>query len=155
MIMNDNTSWIIIDEREATGSIDTWNEYLCVGRTDDPNNFEIAICGYEMVGEIPSDWFDEDGQPLPEYSDGTGCLEVPEYYEYRYAGQIVRTKLTGHDGEYLLGELVYDETYGSPITVHAEYLAELSLALKNLGWVAADQGVLINSIQQAFAAKTI
>jgi hypothetical protein len=39
-----------------------------------------------------------------------------------------------------------------PITVHTENLAEMSLALKNLGWVAADQGALINSIQQAFAA---
>ena len=147
MMMNDNTSWIIIDEREATGSIDTWSEYLCVSRTDDPKKFEIAICRYEMVGEIPLEWFDEDGQPLPEYSDGTGCLEVPEYYEYRYAGQIVRTKLTGHDGEYLLGELVYDETYGQPISVQSEDDAQLSEALIGLKWYNANIDALIALIK--------
>ena len=146
-MMNDNTSWIIIDEREATGSIDTWSEYLCVSRTDDPKKFEIAICRYEMVGEIPLEWFDEDGQPLPEYSDGTGCLEVPEYYEYRYAGQIVRTKLTGHDGEYLLGELVYDETYGQPISVQSEDDAQLSEALIGLKWYNANIDALIALIK--------
>ena len=147
MIMNDNASWIIVDEREATGSIDTWSEYLCVSRTDDPKKFEIAICRYEMVGEIPLEWFDEDGQPLPEYSDGTGCLEVPEYYEYRYAGQIVRTKLTGHDREYLLGELVYDETYGQPISVQSEDDAQLSEALIGLKWYNANIDALIALIK--------
>jgi len=147
MIMNDNASWIIVDEREATGSIDTRSEYLCVSRTDDPKKFEIAICRYEMVGEIPLEWFDEDGQPLPEYSDGTGCLEVPEYYEYRYAGQIVRTKLTGHDREYLLGELVYDETYGQPISVQSEDDAQLSEALIGLKWYNANIDALIALIK--------
>lgn len=148
MTMTDNTPWIIVDEREGVGRVDTWSEYLCVSSTDDPSKFDIAVCGSEVVGEIPADWFDDEGQPIPEYSDDTGCLEVPEYYD-GWAGV---TKLTGHDGEYLLGELVCNETYGLPITVHAENLAEMSLALMNLGWVAADQGALINSIQQAFAA---
>jgi len=146
--MTDNTPWIIVDEREGIGRVDTWSEYLCVSSTDDPKKFAIAICRHEVVCEIPSEWFDEDGEPLVEYSDGDGNLLVPEWLEQwgHY------TKLTGHEGGYLLGELVCDETYGLPITVHTENLAEMSLALKNLGWVAADQGALINSIQQAFAA---
>ena len=82
----------ILDEREGVGRVDTWSEYLCVSRTHDPDKFEIAICRYEMVGEIPTDWFDDEGQPLPKYSDDTGCLKVPEYYEHRYAGQIVRVR---------------------------------------------------------------
>ena len=151
MIMNDNASWIIVDEREATGSIDTWSEFLCVSRTNEPQNFILAICRYEMVGEIPPEWFDDECQPLPEYSDGEGGLEVPEYFEYRYAGQIVRTKLTGHDGEYLLGGLVYDETYGQPITVNAEILDEISQALETVGWMASDANNLMSSITQAFA----
>lgn len=148
-----DSTWIILDEREGVGGVDTWSEYLCASRTDNPEQFEIAICRYEMVGEIPAEWFDDEGQPLPEYSDGTNCLIVPEYYEYRYAGQIVRTKLTGHDGEYLLGQLVWDETFGGPITVHAGDSAEISLAIQTLEWVTADQNALISLIAQALAQK--
>lgn len=150
--MIEKTSWIIVDEREANGSIDTWSEYLCVRRAGDPNKFEIAICGYEMIGEIPADWFDEEGQPLPEYSDGTGGLEVPEYYEYRYAGRIIRTKLTGHDGEYLLGELICDENYGPPTSLQSDDLANLSKALTDLEWNNANIDGLITLIKQSLSS---
>ncbi len=149
-MMNDNASWIIVDEREATGSIDTWREYLCISPANDPDKFEIAICRHELVGEIPADWFDDEGQPLPEYSDDTGYLEVPEYFD----GWAGRTKLTGHDGEYLLGELVWDETYGGPITVQAKDLADVSLGIGTLGWTTANEVALICSILQAVAPKT-
>jgi hypothetical protein len=149
--MNDNTSWVIIDEREATGSINTWSEYLCVSRTDDPNNFERAICRYEMVGEIPQEWFDAEGQPLPEYSDSDGYLEIPEYIEHRYAGGIFNTKLSGHDGEYLLGELVYDETYGGPISVKIKEVEKLADVLMIFQWVAADVDGLIDAIKRCIS----
>jgi len=146
----DNT-WIILDEREGVGRVDTWSEYLCVSRTHDPDKFEIAICRYEMVGEIPTDWFDDEGQPLPKYSDDTGCLEVPEYYEHRYAGQIVRTKLTGHDGEYLLGELSCDESFGPPITVNRRDTAEIIGLVNDMGWVVAEPQSLLEAIGKSMA----
>lgn len=155
MIMNDNTSWIIIDEREATGSIDTWSEYLCVSRTDVPNKFEIAICRYEMVGEIPQEWFDDEGQPLPEYSDSDGYLKIPEYFEHRYAGGIFNTKLSGHDGEYLLGELVYDETYGQPISVQRDDDAVLSVALIDLEWNNANTDALATLIKRSLSSSVV
>ena len=151
MITNDNASWIIIDEREATGSIDTWSEYLCVSQTDEPQSFEIAICRYEMVGEIPQEWFDDEGQPLTEYSDSEGYLKIPEYFEHRYAGGIFKTKLSGHDGEYLLGELVYDETYGGPISVKIEEVEKLADVLMIFQWVAADVDGLIDAIKRCIS----
>ena len=126
---DNNTHWMILDEREAKGSIDTWSEFLCVRRTDEPDTCDIAICRYEVVGEIPTAWFDDEGQPLPEYCDVTGSLKLPQFYEYRYAGRVIRTKLTGHDGEYLLGELVFDETYGGPISVVPEQNAAIAESL--------------------------
>ena len=59
------TQWIIVDEREGVGRVDTWSEYLCVMPASEPDTIEIAICRYEMLGEIPVDWFDEEGQTLP------------------------------------------------------------------------------------------
>ena len=146
-----NTHWMILDEREAKGSIDTWSEFLCVRRTDEPDTCDIAICGYEVVGEIPTAWFDDEGQPLPEYSDVTGSLKLPQFYEYRYAGRVIRTKLSGHDGEYLLGELVFDETYGGPISVRVDDLVKLTDALSIIQWVTADVGGLFALVKRSIS----
>lgn len=81
--------WQKIAEREASGRLDTWSVFLCVRPTAEPQLIEIAVCRYEELGEMPSDWFDEEGRPLPSYSDEDGSLKLPEYYEYQYAGQTV------------------------------------------------------------------
>lgn len=146
-----DSSWIVVDEREGVGRVDTWSEYLCVSRTDKPETFDIAICRYEVVGEIPTAWFDDEGQPLPEYSDVTGSLKLPQFYEYRYAGRVIRTKLSGHDGEYLLGELVFDETYGGPISVRADELVKFTDALSILQWVTADVGGLFALVKRSIS----
>ena len=136
-----------MDEREGVGRVDTWSEYLCVSSTNDPDKFEIAICRNEVVGEIPSDWFDDEGQPLTEYFDGTGYLVVPEYYD----GWAGRTKLTGHDGEYLLGELSWDESFAPPITVNRRNTVEIINAMNDLGWVAAEPQSLLEAIRKSMA----
>lgn len=145
------STWIIIDEREGVGRVDTWSEYLCVSRTEDPRIYEFAICRHEMVGEIPSEWFDEEGQPLPEYSDKDGSLVIPEYYEYRYAGGTVRTKLTGHDGEYLLGELVLDEQFGGPVPASLDGAPPLSDALESMGWKTSNLDGLRQEIKRSLS----
>lgn len=144
-----DNAWMILDEREGVGMVDTWTEYLCVSQTDDPNKIDVAICRSEIVGEIPAEWFDDEGQPLPEFSDGTGYLKLPEYYD----GWAGRSKLTGHDGEYLLGGLVFDETYAGPFTVQVNDLDAISSALKNLGWVTGDLGRFMDTIQQIVITK--
>lgn len=71
------SDWIIIDEREGAGRLDSWNEYLCARRTSDPARYEIAICCYEIVSELPREWFDDNWHPLPEYSDAEGNFALP------------------------------------------------------------------------------
>lgn len=137
-------TWIIVDQREGSGRLDAWSEYLCVSRLPDPAKFEIAICRHELVGEIPTDWFDEDGVPYPEYSDEVGDLVVPDYYD---VGSY-RAKLSGHDGEYLLGELALDETFGQPIVLLDGDEDGLKQALVALDWVPCDAVNLQQRINQ-------
>jgi hypothetical protein len=145
--MTDNNSWVIVDEREGVGRVDTWNEYLCIRTSDDPDWVEITICRYEMVGEIPADWFDEEGRPLPEYSDGSDYLVVPDYFD----GWAGRAKLTGHDGEYLLGELAVDEAVGW--IGKAQWLdrREISKNLESLQWKTSNLDTLVATIATAMA----
>ncbi|MCZ8017247.1 MULTISPECIES: hypothetical protein [Pseudomonadota] len=137
--------WVIVDEREGVGRVDTWSEYLCVKLTDDDEKIDIAVCRHEVIGEIPSEWFDDDGVPLPEFSDENGYLVLPEFYE-GWAGS---TKLTGHDGGYLLGELTWDEGPGPPITAERQDVDAVSGALKSLGWSPSDTKALIDAIRKA------
>lgn len=137
--------WVIVDEREGVGRVDTWSEYLCVKLTDDQDQIDIAVCRNEVVGEIPSEWFDDEGEPLPEFSDENGFLVLPEFYE----GWGGKTKLTGYDGAYLLGELIWDEEPGPPITVNLEDGEALYDAIKSLGWHPADGNSLIEAIRKA------
>lgn len=140
-------SWIIVDEREGVGRLDTWSEYLCMGRTEDSRVYELVVCRHEMVAEIPSEWFDDDGEPLPEFRDSDGCLALPEHYEM--GGR--HTKLTGHDGEYLLGELVPDEQFGGPVTVSLDGVPPLSNALETLRWKTSSMEGLIQAIDEALS----
>jgi hypothetical protein len=139
-----DSSWIVVDEREGVGRVDTWSEYLCVSRTDEPDTFDIAICRYEVVGEIPAEWFDEDGCPLVEYSDGDGNLLVPEWLEEwgHY------TKLTGHNGEYLLGELSCEDSYCPPITLKFYDRESISQSLNDLRWISTEKSILIDKVIQ-------
>ena len=140
-------SWIIVDEREGVGRVDTWSEYLCVSRTDNPKEYEVAICRHEVVAELPREWFDDDWQPLPDYADADGNLVLPEYYEID--GH--HTKLTGHNGEYLLGELVLDEQFGGPITASLDGFPPLPDALAALGWKTSDLEELVQEIKRALS----
>lgn len=87
--------WHPIICREASNLIEAWPEYLCVQPADE--GLFLAICKPELLGYIPSEWFDEDGELLPEYRTESGDILLPSQYN----GQPV----TGHDWEYILGPL--------------------------------------------------
>jgi hypothetical protein len=140
--------WQPIDEREGSGRLDTWSEYLCVSINGDPDTFELAICRNEVIGPIPVEWFDDEGNPLPEYADASGELKLPEFYEERYSGGIVRTKILSHDGEYLFGELACDETYGPSIVGPTDDDAQILEAFKSLGWFSSDEQMLLIKVRQ-------
>jgi len=108
---------------------DTWTEYLCAK----PGNggITLGICTRELLCEIPQEWFGDDGDPLPEFSDEHGELRVPEEYDGR--------KIHGHDGEYLLGEL------GTWTNDNSAFVSELSSenvrqSLLRLNWDVACTG---------------
>lgn len=139
--------WVVIAEREGVGRLDTWIEYLCVRRIDDAGVCELAICCHEPIAEIPSEWFDDEGEPLPEFKDSDGCLALPEYYEMGGS----RTKLTGHDGEYLLGELVLDEQFGGPVSASLDGAPPMSDALESLGWKTTNPEGLRQEIKRSLS----
>lgn len=146
-MQTNSNPWVIVYEREGVGRLDTWSEYLCAVRTDDPEQCEIAICRHEVIGELPREWFDDDWQPLPEYSDAEGNLVLPDQYDV--GGR--SAKLTGHDGEYLLGELSWDEEFGGPYVVNLDDDAALTDAFDALGWKSFDLALLRRDIRLALS----
>ncbi len=88
-------TWHPILTREQSSMADTWTEYLCASPVG--NGFVLGICTHELIGGIPDDWYDDDGELLPGYRDENGDLLLPAEYEGR--------PVEGHDGEYLLGPL--------------------------------------------------
>ncbi|QDM40615.1 hypothetical protein [Altererythrobacter sp. TH136] len=70
------TGWIILDTQEAYGAVDSWDEYLCALRTD--RGFVLNVLRHQWLGEVQQDWFDDDGQPVPEHRDADGDLKLPD-----------------------------------------------------------------------------
>ena len=120
-------TWHPISSREQSSMADTWIEYLCAAR--DGDGFCLGICVHELLGYIPQEWFDDEGEPLAEYRDEDGYLRVPAEFE----GQPV----IGHNGEYLLGEL---GQWNNDETVSVKQLTPeaLTSALGQLDWDLED-----------------
>ncbi len=128
-------SWSPILSREQSNMSDTWTEYLCATR--DGAVFGLGICVHELLGYIPQEWFDDDGEPLPQYRNKDGSLRVPA----EFAGQSV----VGHDGEYLLGSL------GQWNSDQSASVSDLSLeavndALRQIGWNVDDASELLAAL---------
>lgn len=70
------TGWIALDTQEAYGAVDSWDEYLCALPTD--RGFVLNVLRHQWLGEVPQDWFDDDGQPVPEHRDAEGELKLPD-----------------------------------------------------------------------------
>lgn len=85
---------LLTREQSSIGA-GTWTEYLCAKPVED--GFVLGICIHELLGEIPSGWYDDDGELLPSYRDENGDLLLPAEYQGR--------PVEDYDGEYLLGPL--------------------------------------------------
>lgn len=59
--------WQILHSREQSTMADTWIEYLCA--QINKIGITLKICTYEPLGYLPQEWFDDDGEPLPEFQD--------------------------------------------------------------------------------------
>ena len=129
-------NWYPILSREQSSMVDSWTEYLCA--TEDGDGFALGICVHELLGYVPQEWFDEDGEPLSEYRDEHGSLQVPSEHEGR--------QVFGHDGEYLLGPLGQSNNEQS---AHVNELSRsaLSEALRQMEWSEEDVDEALAALQ--------
>ena len=74
---------IVIDERENSGWVDSWTEYLCIKEI--PEGFELSIRSHEILAQA-MEYTDEEGEEL----------ELPE----KIKGKSVYCR----DGDFILGE---------------------------------------------------
>ena len=92
----------------------------------------MTICGYEVLGEPPSSWFSEDGNPLPAYSTKNGSLLFPD--------ELNGTKISAYDGVNLLGDLVQDPDF--ELVVILDNAESISKGSVKLNWT--DPGALLD-----------
>jgi hypothetical protein len=77
----------IIDERRQSGRVSSWNEYLCLQRLR-INEFEISVCGYEILGERDAYYNEESDEfDLPETIDGKLVVAIED--EWVVGGSLV------------------------------------------------------------------
>jgi hypothetical protein len=97
-------------------------DHLCARKT--PAGLELAVCGHSWIAEVPSDWFDDDGEPIPEHRAVDGGLELPSSWD----GETV----TGIEDGIFVGELVADDE--RTIAVDPTSAENLAQALADLSW---------------------
>ena len=118
-------NWTIVGERNVASNSpgsDDWVEYLAIRPCG--NAFEMTICGYEVLGEPPSSWFSEDGNPLPEYSTKNGSLLFPEDFN----GETI----SAYDGVNLLGDLIPDPDF--ELVLILDNAESILKGLEKLNW---------------------
>jgi hypothetical protein len=132
--------YVILDSREAAGALDSWDEHLCLRRT--PLGHELAIYGYELLGEVPDHWYDEDtGEPLPPYRDEFGDIALPAEYE--------RQAVTGVTSDrYLVGSLVPVQD-NAVVTLAGTGRSALVVALDALDWPRSALAALMVAVAVA------
>lgn len=130
-----NMAWHTILLREQSTMADTWTEYLCAKVEKD--EIVLGICIYEILEYLPKEWFNDEGEPLPEFRDANGDLELPAEYNGR--------SVEGHDGEWLLGPLDQwnngDTAYVTELTPEA-----VSQALDLIGWAGAEVEQVLSAV---------
>jgi hypothetical protein len=110
-------------------------DYLCVRQTS--QGTELALCGHRYLAEVPQDWFDDDGQPLPEHRNPDGSLRLPSFWD----GETV----TGIEDHFLVGELLADDEH--TVLLGGKRTVSLAKALVALDWDLTDLGELQGLIQ--------
>ncbi|MGE8142892.1 hypothetical protein ACQKOE_13025 [Novosphingobium sp. NPDC080210] len=128
-------TWSKILSREQGTMADTWTEYLCAKPAND--GFVLGVCIYEIVDYIPGEWFDDDGEPLPEFRDAKGDLVLPAEFNGR--------PIEGHDGEWLLGPL---DQWNNEETAYVTELSHSSVAeaLEILDWKISEANEVLSAL---------
>jgi hypothetical protein len=130
-----NDGWVTIDSREAYGSIDSWQEYLCARRG--AWGFILDVFRHEWLGEVPHDWYDEDGELLPEHQDEDGDLKLPE--------KVMGVPVFGYAYGGFIGELVSINIDGVQISDWSDEM--VGAALEALRWEGTSLAEVRNALQ--------
>ena len=130
-------TWHILVTREQSSiGAGAWTEYLCARPVED--GFLLGICINELLGDIPSEWHDDDGELLPEYRDENGDLLLPAQYEGR--------PVEGYDGEYILGPLDRWNNDESALVKHLSR-DSVSESLRELEWNTDDTDKVLTALR--------
>ena len=97
---------------------------------------DLTLFGHEIVGDIPREWFDENGEVLPQFSDEDGDICIPDVYD----GHIVVRR----DGEYPFGSsMPVDDDASVSVDVTADAIAE---GLRSLEWRPDDAHLVMKAL---------
>lgn len=137
------TGWVILDTQEAFGAVDSWDEYLCTFRTN--RGFILNVLRHQWLGEVPEEWFDDDGRPLPEHQDAEGELKLPDEVDdctvvgFMYGGFVGGLEPAGPD-----------EVELSVLTV-----ASVAEALRRLRWDTSVASAVQGCLQQVLLSANL
>lgn len=131
----DEPEWTILASRDASGALDCWTEHL--GVRPAPQGLELGLLAPKVLGEIPQDWYDEDGDLLPEYADDMGELRLPDTFN--------GSRVADFDGEYLFGAPVLSGSDTLLLTDFSE--RGIQHALGSFGWPEEEREEAFSELQ--------
>lgn len=133
--LDDQEVGLALAHRISAGETRSRDEYLCVFRG--PSGYVLNVYHYPWLGEVPAEWYNEDGVLLPEHRDAYDDLSLPDEWN----GQVVAAHLYGG----FVGRL-------QPVLtdVQVSELAEENVlaALAELGWPVGDIDHIREGLQE-------
>lgn len=73
--------WTTVATRPFFGRSEWVEEYLVARKVD--GGIALDICWYQPLGNVPLDWYDDDGEPVPNRRTDDGGLRLPEICQGR------------------------------------------------------------------------
>jgi hypothetical protein len=131
------SSGVLIATRAMSGATDTWHEDLyaipCEG------GVLLSVWGHQALGEVPGDWYDDDGELLPMHQTADGNLRLPEVFLGHQVVDFRDGMFVGHlqpIGDAVLMDDAEDDT--------------VRLALGALEWPLGDASLIKMAAMQIF-----
>lgn len=136
--------WTTLATCTAQGAVDCWLTHLVARQVH--GGVALDVFGETVLGEIPRDWYDEDGNVLPMFRTDDGDIRLPEVFN--------GSSVTGHDGEYILGEMK-PAADGSEKILASLRLDDLYDALEQLGWDVDDLEDVRDALEPLFGVADV
>lgn len=115
--------WSMIAARPFSGCFEWGEEYLMARKAQ--GGIALDIFGNQILGEVPDDWFDEDGEPVPTHRAENGEMRLPE--------MVAGSPIVGCQDGYFVGDLVPVQDFTQVIVTEVTEVA-VRRALSELCW---------------------